>query len=125
MTELFTRAEYMASPGHGDPVVGMQLHRRYFAQFVNDDTIRRVVNGVGSERLLASTDPHLNDIPLGEWDALCGFRQRGSDIEWTSPGALPCNRISKELGTWMSPSDLVCIAKEAARQWIDNQREAP
>ncbi|MCD6056520.1 MAG: hypothetical protein K0Q89_50 [Thermomicrobiales bacterium] len=121
---MITRAQYMERSGEVFRAGGdtMAVHREYYAQFVNDQTISHVVRSVGAARLLASTDPHLNDIPLQQWDALCGFRRRGSEIEWFSPhSSFPCNWISKELGTWMSPSDLGCIAKEAARQWIERQ----
>jgi hypothetical protein len=120
---MITRAQYMERSGEVFRAGGdtMAVHRAYYAQYVNEHTIDYVVRCIGGERLLASTDPHLNDIPLREWDGLCWFRQRHSNIEWFAAGLLPCNRIAKELGTWMSPSDLGYIAKEAARQWIERQ----
>jgi hypothetical protein len=123
---MLTRAEYLARSGEAFRVGGdtMAVHREYYAQYVNERTIAHVVRCIGGERLLASTDPHLNDIPPGEWDALCGFRQVGSNIEQFGTSGFPRNNIAKELGTWLSPSDLGCIAKEAARQWIDQQQEA-
>jgi hypothetical protein len=113
---MMTRAEYMAG-NHGDREEAWRLHRAYYSQYVNERTIAHVLRCIGTDRILASTDPYFNDISLREWDALCGFRQKGMDIEWFAPGYLPRNDLFKEAGTWCSPSDLISIAKEAARQW--------
>jgi hypothetical protein len=113
---MITRADYMAA-NHGDREEGHRAHRAYYAQFVNESTISTVVHYIGEDRILASDDPYFNDIPIRQWDALCGFRQKGMDIEWTGWRHMPISDRFKEAGTWCSPSDLVCIAKEAARQW--------
>jgi hypothetical protein len=58
--------------------------------------------------LLASTDPHLNNIPLSSWDQLPHCI--GGDI--------------KAAGDWLSPAGWVCVAKEAARQIIEAHGKA-
>lgn len=57
----FTRKEYM------DNAV---TYRGYMLQFVTADLVALVDGRIGRASILASTDEHFNDIPLGKWDAL-------------------------------------------------------
>lgn len=100
--KIITREEYVKAP-RINPEDGMKLHRAYYGQFVNSHVIRTVVVAIGGDRLKQSKDPHLNDIPLREWD-LFGFRP------------------PREYDSCPSLSDSVCIAKEAARQWLERER---
>jgi len=100
------RSEYMGSSEKAG------AHRAYFGQYVTDSIVSRVVAAIGAERIRASTDPHLNDIPLPLWDSI----------------ALQINsgKLSKQMrdnGDWASLGTLVCVAKEAARQF--KERPAP
>lgn len=112
MSTLITRDDYMSRYG-GDNTEDQNraLHRAYYKQFVNASTIAHVVRIIGKDRLLASTDEHLNDIPLGRWDLLCG----------RIPLAISFRDVGQQ---GSSLSDWVCIAKEAARQWIESQNQA-
>ena len=65
------------------------------------------MNAIGRERLKQSTHPHLSDIPLNEWDRLTA----------TLPGS---NGFSKA-GDYYTKANGVCLAKEAARQYIESQ----
>jgi hypothetical protein len=80
------------------------VHREYFSQFVTEDIKSRVLSSIGGMAIINSTDEHMNDIPLKEWDATL----------------IPCPasvvKKAKELGENLSQSILVCIAKEAAKQ---------
>jgi hypothetical protein len=105
MTEIYTRQQYMADSYKE----GMVAHRRYFGQFVTPRTIRRVVQAIGADRIMASTDEHMNDIPLHLWDRLV-------------PG-LPGSHRLKEAGDFYSLAGGVCLAKEAARQWLEQKKE--
>ena len=87
---------------------GHQAHRTYHAQFVNEQTVSTVSRCIGLDRLVASTDPYFNDIPMREWDSIAMF--------------MSYNRIWKEVNDFPSEAGLVCIAKEAARQAVE-QRE--
>jgi len=102
---MFTRSEYMHSD-LSDRSVARGLHRRYYAQFVNDRTITYVIQSIGGNRLLASTDEHLNDIPLKEWDRL-------------STTGMPLAAKFTDAGDYATLAGLVCVAKEAARQWLE------
>lgn len=86
-----------------DYLDGKCTHREYYAQFVNDRTRGVVAQSITMSQLLASTDEHLNDIPLGRWDALPHYV--AGDM--------------KAAGDWLSPAGWVCIAKEAAQQLIE------
>lgn len=79
-------------------------HRAKYAPLVNNSTISFVVKSIGASRLLASTDQHLNDIPLNRWDAMVGI--------------LPLADRFENVGVTPSPASYVCVAKEAARQWL-------
>lgn len=89
-------------------------HREYFGQFVTPALTSYVVAQIGGDRLLASTDPHLNDIPLQEWD----------DMQMAVRNMIgtPMAKIGI---TGISLSDCVCAAKEAAHQWIEAAKLPP
>ena len=102
----YTRAEYMNDSRQRGPEA-TAAHRRYFGQFVTPGTIARVLSAIGKDRLTASTDPHLNDIPLKLWDQL-------------TP-QLPGSAGFAKAGDYYTLANGVCLAKEAARQWLDSQ----
>ncbi len=98
----YTRKQYLDESN----LDGAAAHRRYYGQFVTPATITRVVNAIGEKSLLSSRDPHLNDIPLSQWDNLvCGL-----------PGSSGFTRA----GDYYTTGNGVCLAKEAARQYLDN-----
>lgn len=85
-----------------------KLHQKYYGQLVTEGIKRVVKTAIGMERLLASTDPHLNDIPLKKWDDLY----------------LPNIPSMKPLGDYLTLAGKVCIAKEATRQLIEEAQGA-
>lgn len=107
---MLTREQYLSQYSGKTEAERMALFRQYYAQYVKPGTRSFVVSCIGAERIRASTDPHMNDIPLHLWDRLDGYiRPIGA-------------RIHKEInGTsvW-SLSDTVCVAKEAARQFKES-----
>ena len=104
---MFTRKEYLEnSIGEGS----LEAHRRYYRQFVDDKYIEFVVRHIGGHFLLNSADIDFNDIPLRKWDLI--------------PFPSWCPTLAKALGDkcFGSLSDRVCIAKEAARQWVEKTK---
>jgi hypothetical protein len=114
------RSEYMA------PFISkeeaFERHRAYYAQFVDEHVIQTVVNNIGGRELLASRDTHLNDIPLRRWDLLAGAIARGSRIEWIPRHWQPAIAF-KDVGDYPTLAGLVCVLKEAARQWLERQED--
>lgn len=111
-TITYTRAEYLNATLKGTTLaekraLGAVAHRRYFGQFVTPATIARVVNSIGADRLMASTDPHMNDIPLALWDRLVPH--------------LPGSEGFAAAGDYYTQSHGVCLAKEAARQYVESR----
>jgi len=104
---VITRKEYMSHAGDED---SSSWHDRYYRQFVTDDTVRYVVQAIGADRISASTDPHMNDIPLKQWDYLQYSLHFDRDKV-------------KDAGDFVSLSTVVCVAKAAARMWLDAQAE--
>jgi len=86
---------------------GEVSHREYHAQFVNGIIKANVLNAVGLDRLMSSTDPHLNDIPLAIWDAIPVFN---------------VDKPMREAGDYLTLAGKVCICKEAARQIIEENK---
>ncbi len=86
-------------------------HREYFGQFVDENVMATVLNRIGLDKILNSTDKHMNDIPLKQWDML-------------HPWMLYYNQTAMEyldkFNQGYSLSDTVCVAKEAARQIQEN-----
>ena len=101
----YTRAEYMRD----SQTDGTTAHRRYFGQFVTEGTKHRVLSYIGLERLIASTNPHFNDIPLAEWDRL-------------TP-QLPGSGGFAKAGDYYTLANGVCLAKEAARQIVEARKQ--
>ena len=75
-------------------------HEEYFGQFVNDHIKNMVKTHIGIERILKSSDKHMNDIPLKEWDDLSYILR----VDF------------KSVGGYNSLACRVCVLKEAARQ---------
>ena len=88
---MYTRKDYMNNECS---------HREYYAQFVNQSVISRVLSVIGKDKILASNDEHLNDIPLNLWDSM---------------GATHSEAL-RACGDSPSLAGYVCIRKEAARQ---------
>lgn len=93
---MFTRQQYMNKEC---------THREFYAQLVTPLFPAYIGRQIGHDRLMSSTDPHLNDIPLRHWDAVAVPLGTGAKLE--------------ELGTFLTSAHCVCIAKEAARQYIE------
>ena len=103
---MMTRQEYLAT-AYADKTA----HSIFYGQAVTPSIVSHVVSIVGADRLKASTDPHMNDIPLIIWDRM---------EAWLRPVAVRFNEATGS-GRQASLSDCVCIAKEAARQWKATQ----
>lgn len=101
--EIYTRQQYLQD----SQLTGTSAHRKYFGQFVNAGTIARVVNAIGKDKILTSTHPHMNDIPLAIWDRLVP--------------QLPGSAGFAKAGDYYTLANGVCLAKEAARQWKEQQ----
>jgi hypothetical protein len=106
--EAMTRQEYMnankLTDGAYDGSKGHDVHSAYFAQFVNQTVTNTVLDRIGKERLLASRDVHLNDVPLKLWDDL--------------PMTRHIEEKAREFGDNTSLSTKVCVYKTAARLWL-------
>lgn len=99
MTNIIQRIDYMK---------GNVSCKDYYGQFVSDWTVAYVVSHIGEEALLNSNNPHLNDIPLAKWDKLTA--RMPVAIRFADAGEIP------SLGV------LVCIAKTAARRYIEEAK---
>ena len=91
--------------------------REYYGQFSTPDTVARVANYIGVEKLLASTDEHLNDIPMHIWDSAPWFGMQRSIAE----ANVSCHPSDDRLFT--SLSDKVCAVKCAAHKFIEENRK--
>jgi hypothetical protein len=127
MDELMTRYMYMHTP-FTTPEDATARHRRYFGQFVTDETIAQVVRHIGADRLLSSEnrDGAFNDIPLREWDYFSGWNGGLGSSGTYGPAPLICDRVKlREANPDIKGffgSDFLCIAKEAARIYVDRAK---
>lgn len=92
--------------------IAMSIHREYFGQYVTKNIQNTVVSFIGPEAILKSTDIHMNDIPLKKWDDVTKI------IDSDSLRA----RVRADGGT-LPLAFLVCIAKEAAKQFVENENK--
>lgn len=95
-----TRQEYLADRSP-------DAHQKYYGQFVTKSILSTVSIRIGKQRILDSKDPHFNDIPLKEWDALPATKSMVDKMA--------------ECKDFLTLSGKVCIYKEAARQIRDSQ----
>lgn len=86
-------------------------HHQYHVQFVTPSLQSAVKERIGLERILNSGDPHLNDIPLVEWDQFLPLIRAQFEV----------TTRMKEAGDFLTLAGAVCIAKAAARQIINNE----
>lgn len=101
---MITRKEYMD---------GEFTFREYYGQFSSPNVVAAVARYIGTERLLASTDEYLNDIPMKIWDAAPWFGMQLMVAE--------ANVSTHSIGSGLctSNSDKVCTLKVAARKFIE------
>ena len=100
---MITRADYMA---------GKANHQTYYEQFETPALKRAVLTLIGKKAILASCDPHLNDIPLRKWDQvsrMCRDEIMHSNLELNGQ---PTYCLS----------DGVCAAKAYARKFAREMR---
>lgn len=95
---MITRKDYMADKSP-------DAFFNYYSQFASLAVQQLVARQIGKGRIKNSTDPHLNDIPLKEWDALA-----------PAVHAICGRKLAEANGSGgVSLSDCVCTAKVAAR----------
>ena len=103
-----TRQEYLDGYSKKETDEEREEHfRRYYTQFVTESTRQAVISYIGIGVLRQSVDPHLNDIPLPRWDAI--------------PHRLDGEAL-KQSGDYLTPAGWVCIAKQAAREIMEERR---
>lgn len=93
-------------------------HDTFYSQFVTDGVKWLVLNHphIGKERIIASTNPHFNDIPLQHWDSLKDSVRMSISTKKFMRLSWP-NYSGK--GVMWSLCEAVCIAKQAARMVRD------
>ena len=80
-------------------------HSEYYNQYVTDSLKNKVKDIITLTRLTMSTDEHLNDIPLKLWDNI--------PMPYGIQDAMKLN------GDYLTQAGIVCIAKAAARQILE------
>lgn len=102
-------------------------HDEYWAQLVKPCITDMVLRRFGISRLEDSTDPHMNDIPLHQWDAL--HETTRSFVASNTGGILDTLRaidgsqakLALEGKFSWSQSDSVCVLKRAAKMFIKQE----
>ncbi len=113
---MFTRQDYM-----NDKV----SHREYYAQFVNEDVKRMVLNMFTLVELENAyrKDEYFNNLPMKKWDQLGGFvfNSHTGEMIMKPTTISPVDiKLIRELGEGVSASTMVCIYKEAAKQIVED-----
>lgn len=100
---------------------GEVTHREYYAQFITKSMIQDVKTMIGVDAIKASKDEHLNDIPLKQWDSLSGTRFEMGRLVNRPLIPKSFGDLVRSVGDNVSPSTLVCVYKEIARQIQENK----
>ena len=111
MTVKYTRKQYMTHEID---------HATYYGQWA-DELIPLVIDRIGAKKILASTDPHLNDIALSRWDALHAMVRSRVGRSIGEANASTYAEPMKPGAYALSLSDTVCAAKQAAKVWKERQ----
>jgi hypothetical protein len=122
-----TRTAYLKNPG-------FESHHAYWAQAVTPSLIKRVVDRIGADRILKSEDKFFNDIGaaeqlkapyVGHWVTRPGERATKQWRDCVAEHEACEFNTRTEAHTRpvsaCSDSDRVCIAKAAARVWLQEQ----
>lgn len=118
--KTFTRQQYMNKECS---------HAEFFQPFAEAWLRAREIPESIMARVRVSKDPHLNDIPLQEWDRLWGAApQRGYSVQvgMTFHASIPprVRELVREAGETLSPSTLTCIVKRAAEIQRDREKSS-
>lgn len=115
---MYTRKQYIA---------GECTHDEYWAQLVKPCITDMVLRRFGITRLEDSTDPHMNDIPLAQWDAMhepvCSLVASNTNGILDTLRAIDESQAKlaeKRKFSW-SMSDSVCVLKRAAKMFIKHE----
>lgn len=101
---IITRKSYLS---------GSSTHAEYYGQFDSPEVRRAILNVIPMSDLMASTDPHFNDIKLSHWDAI------------RLPKVTRCMLSAAngyETSIMFSHSDVTCLAKMVATRMVAEQR---
>lgn len=100
---IITRKSYMS---------GSSSHAEYYGQFDSPEVRRAILNVIPMSDLMASTDPHLNDIRLSRWDAIRLPKETRCMLSVAN---------GHETSIIYSHSDVTCLAKAVAKRIIAEQ----
>lgn len=87
-----------------------------------DEVARFIPFPMETIREKLKSDPHLNNTPMGTWDAASGFVCRGGNCKFIGGGIWTLYRKYGIDGA--SNSEGVCILKEAARRLVEREEAA-
>lgn len=111
---MFTRHQYMTHEC---------THEQYYSQFVTPGIKAAIRNYFGTDNLVASTNPHFNDIPLTKWDMFIGYKALENKLSPNHIFASIIAKLKEANGSGgYSPSDFTCISKQAAREIVAEER---
>lgn len=120
--EYLTRHWYMNTAQQEHGYTGMEAHQRFYGQFATQ-AVRGHVSKFFTEKewasLAACEDPHLNGVfELSTWDR-CDVRFLVARL-YTACVYKDAQAVGR---IYWSPSDNICIVKEAVRILLNIQKE--
>ena len=102
---VLTRKSYMS---------GSISHAEYYGQFDSPEVRSAILKVIPLSDLMASTDPHMNDIKLSRWD---NIRLDGEALRKLTIA----NGHADVRHYVYAQSDIVCLAKEVAKRIVAEQ----
>ena len=74
-------------------------------------------------KAILTGDEHLNTLPMKEWNRACGFTYTAKNEQIFTPGRFQ-NLLATKAGVTVSAnSQLVCVLKSAAKQWVAEEMD--
>ena len=108
-----TRTEYLDSAPRFPSPENMAHHRAYYSQFTSAVLQQQVIArfGIAALEQAFAADPHMNGIPLRQWDMMEPIARNHSD------------KAMRAAGDFCSLGNAVCVLKEAARQAVEDYQD--
>lgn len=98
---VITRKSYLS---------GSISHAEYYGQFDSPEVRRAILKVIPLSDLMASTDPHMNDIKLSRWDTIRLPKETRCKLSVAN---------GYETSIAYAHSDVVCLAKAVAKLMVE------
>lgn len=100
-------------------------HEKYYRLIIKalgyEDVKKCIPFSIGELKKAYRTDKVFNNLPIKKWDYAAGFHTNGSRCEYIGSGLTRLYGEKYKVDTFSCCTG-VCILKEAAKMWVEEER---